>query len=81
MKDGLNEIVGKTISSVIVANNNREPYIQVFLMFTDDTQFEFYGSNFSCCGGVDQGGQARALSYIENAGASVVAVYPEKRRS
>lgn len=73
MKNGLREIVGKRISGVVHAVSDREPRIQVFLLFTDGSRFEFYGPNFSCCSGVDRGD--RVLPYIEGGGGKVRQAY------
>lgn len=75
MKDGLAKILGKTISGVVVASKDREPKQQVFLTFTDGTYFEFWGEQFSCAGGVDDGGIEKAVSYAEGIGATVTNVY------
>lgn len=68
MKNALGHIVGKTITGVIVAENedNRvQPRHHVFLVFSDDTYFEFFGQDFRCAGGVDPGGYASARLYAE----------------
>lgn len=77
MKDGVRHIVGKTISSVVVGKNDRDPKVQVCLVFSDGTYFEFWGPHFSGAGGVDSGGVAEASAYIEKIGGSVTAVYPK----
>ncbi len=76
MKDGLKYIIGKTITSVVFAENNSPPQNQVFLVFSDGTSFEFYGENFSCASGVDRGGVEEARGYAEKGGARIRAVYP-----
>jgi hypothetical protein len=58
MKDGLRYIVGKRIAAVVAASP-RAPRQQVFLVFDDDTRFEFWGENFSCCSGLEDAGKAR----------------------
>lgn len=81
MKTGLEEIIGKTISAVVVAENkNHEPHDQVFLIFPDGTYFEFYGDQFSCCAGIDDGDVAKACSYAERGGATIRAIYPAGAR-
>ena len=79
MKDGLREIIGKTITNVIVARNERrDPANQVFLVFDDGTYFEFWGAQFNCNGGVDRGGVAEVTDYVERVHASkIVDVYPK----
>ena len=55
--------IGKTITGVVVAENTDEPKQRVFLVFSDDTYFEFYGKSFSCTGGVYRGGLEKAKQY------------------
>ncbi len=45
IKDGIYEVIGKTIKEVIV-NEGCGPYPEyhVFLVFTDDSFYEFYGA-------------------------------------
>lgn len=76
MKRGVKEIIGKTISSVVVGYNRKDPQNQVFLIFDDGTQFEFWGRDFNCAGGVDIGDQAKAINYIEKLGGSVTQIHP-----
>ncbi len=77
MKEGLKEIVGKTVSAVAVADNETQsPHHRVFLIFSDGTYFEFYGDQINCCSGVDSGDLSRACSEAEKCGATISAVYP-----
>ncbi len=75
MKDGIQNIIGKTIKSVIVTRNDRPPGNQVFLIFDDDTYFEFYGESFTGAGGIDQGSVDEVSRYIEKSGAEITDVY------
>ena len=75
MKDGLKHIIGKTIKSVIVTRNDRPPKNQIFLVFDDDTYFEFYGESFTGAGEIDQGGVDEVSRYIEKSGAQITNVY------
>ncbi len=77
MKEGLGDILGKTISAVVVAENNRQPRHQVFLVFSDDTQLELYGEAFTCSGSLDRGGVPRAESYAKKLGARITEIYSE----
>ena len=78
MKFGLKEIIGKTITSVIVSRKEPPNEINsVFLVFSDDTYFEFWGSNFTGGGGVNPGGIEKAINYIGNLGAKVINIYPK----
>jgi hypothetical protein len=66
MKDGVCQIIGKTIRAVITAEGNSEPpRDQVYLIFDDDTYYEFYGGDIAGTGGVDQGGSEYVLGYLE----------------
>ncbi len=77
MKDGIKEIIGKTVSSVVIAyNENRPPRHQIFLVFDDETSYEIYGESFTCCSGVVGKGIERVLEYAKLApGAQVTHVY------
>lgn len=77
MKNGLKDIVGKTVSGVAVAaNSHSHPHQQVFLIFPDGTYFEFYGEQFSCASGLDKGDMEKACSYAKKGGGDIKAVYP-----
>jgi hypothetical protein len=77
MKNGLKEIVGKQIASVVVASSGRGPKRQVFLVFTDGTRFELYGENFSCCSGLDR---AEGIErYVESGAGKIERVYGDVR--
>jgi hypothetical protein len=72
MKDGIKQIVGKTISAVVIANNVRRPHHQIFLVFDDETSYEIYGDSFTCAGGIDKKGIDRVLRYAKVAMGAVV---------
>ena len=74
MKDGLKDIIGRQIAAVVVARNEHgSPRHQVFLVFTDGANFEFWGDAFSCCGGVDR---TRDIErYVRSGGGSITRVY------
>ena len=74
MKDGLKDIVGKRIAGVVVAESDHDPAQQVFLVFADGTTFEFYGRQFTCCGGLDRA--ASLAAYIKSGGAQVKKLFP-----
>jgi hypothetical protein len=44
MKPGVKNIIGKTIAGVLVKERGNTPRGQVFLVFTDGTYFEFFGT-------------------------------------
>ena len=71
MKEGIRQVLGKTISGIVVAENDKEPAMQLFLTFTDGTYFEIWGNSFNCCSELDRGGVAEAKRYAESQGAIV----------
>jgi|GEM_PF-2883450 len=73
MKNGLRYVVGKRIAGVVVAESERPPRQQVFLVFTDGTCFELYGESFRCCSGLDDA--AHIEGYVESNRGRMVAVY------
>jgi hypothetical protein len=65
MKSAAGRIVGKTIAGIIVKKGNGPPRSQVFLLFDDDTYYEFYAdAKISGAGGVDQGGPDAVRAYM-----------------
>ncbi len=76
MKDGVGEIVGKSIAGIVVAENNRPPRVQLFLTFADGTYFEIWGDNFTCAGGVDRGDAETAAAYAKSFGARITKTFP-----
>ena len=48
MKWSIDQIVGKTISNVVVVDKHRDPKQQLFLVFDDHTSLEIYGEYFDC---------------------------------
>jgi len=78
MKDGLRQILGKTIRAAVVAESSDSPGHQVFLIFTDDTYFEFYGDQFNCSSGIDLGGLHKVRDYVSRfPKAKITAEYPQ----
>lgn len=76
MKDGIKQIIGKTVTGVLVGHNERAPSRQVFLLFSDGTSFEFWGNDFTGAGGVDPGDARSVRESIERARGEVRASYP-----
>ena len=74
MKAGLQDLIGRRIAAVVVAENkDRDPRRQVFLAFADGSCFEFHGREFTCNAGLDAAG--RIEGYVEGAGGRIVRVY------
>jgi hypothetical protein len=60
-------ILGKTITGVIVCEENQAgPRQQIFLLFDDDTAYEIYGNDVHGAGGLDQRNAAAALTYARS---------------
>jgi hypothetical protein len=75
MKNGLQHIVGKRISAVVVARGKESTTDQVFLVFPDGSRFEFYGRDFSCCSALDK---AEGIDeYVADGGGEIRAIYDE----
>ena len=68
MRAGIEQTLGKSIKDIIVAESpgSSYPRKQVFLIFADDTYFEFYGAEFSWTASVDPGGVDEVGRYIAN---------------
>jgi hypothetical protein len=67
MKPGIKQVLGKTISGVVIAENDDRPKMQMFLIFTDGSQLEFYSDDdFTCANDLDHGGITRSIRYIES---------------
>jgi hypothetical protein len=81
MKDGVRQIVGKSISGVVVAETPRALRRQVFLVFTDNTHFEFWGDSLTGAGGVDTGGLEEVGNYIAKCGAKVTMEVSESKQT
>ena len=77
MKNGLKDIIGKHITAVVVAQSDRAPKQQVFLVFADGTRFELYGESFSCCSGLDRAEGIEA--YVESGTGKIERVYGDVR--
>lgn len=50
VKDGVRQLIGRTVVKVIVSVNPRQPSTQVFLVLDDGSYYEFYGSVNSASG-------------------------------
>lgn len=64
MESKLTRILGKRIKAVVHAGcTGPGPHNQLFLVFDDDTYYEFYGNDIEA-GGLGQGDQAAVLNLI-----------------
>lgn len=65
LKEALPQLLGKRICGAVVKQGDRSPRMQVFLVFDDDTYYEFYtDSTIFGAGGVDRGGIEHVRQYI-----------------
>jgi len=77
MKQGIKEIIGKTITSIIAVENQEPSYHnQVFLIFSDNTSFEFYGTGITCASGIDKYGIDGVNKRIERTDGKIKYQYP-----
>ena len=65
-KAAVASILGKTIKHIVVKEGDRAPRSQVFLVFTDDSYYEFYSTHgsISGAGGLDVGGIEAVRKYL-----------------
>lgn len=63
-KAALAELPGKTIKGVVTKQSSKSPFEQIFLVFTDNSYFEIYGSSVSTAGGLDMGGMDEVRAYM-----------------
>ncbi len=64
VRGGFEKMIGKRIKGVVVKEGNDLPFAQVFLLFSDNTFFEFYGNTISGCNDIDNGGLEAVRSYM-----------------
>ena len=77
MKNGIKEIVGKQIVSVVVAQSTDQSRDQVFLVFSDGTRFEFLGESFTCGDGLVPA--AGIEEFVESCAGRIERVYGDVR--
>jgi len=76
VKRGVQEILGKTIAGVVLSENKPRTKGQLLLAFSDETFFEFRGSDLAGAAGLDPGGVKAAVSYARLSGCSRLIVHP-----
>ena len=65
LKEALPQLLGKRICGAVVKQGDRSPRMQMFLVFDDDTYYEFYtDSTIFGTGGVDRGDIEHVRQYI-----------------
>ena len=63
-KESLKEVIGKTIRSVVFRSGyDASPEAQLFLVFEDNTYFEFYGQEIDCGRTLSEGDINHAIGY------------------
>lgn len=81
MKEGIKEIIGKTIESVVVTSNHlKSPGKRLHLNFTNGTSLEIYGPDFTCCSGTTKDTIERQLNMAKGFDHEVKLVWPERRK-
>jgi len=63
VKSGLKDMIGRTVSAVVIAERPHSPKVLLFLAFTDGTFYEIYGDDIHATSGVCNGGAQDAATY------------------
>ena len=74
IKTELQDIIGKTITGILVTDNVRVPQRQVFLVFSDNTHYELYSMSGDLCftSKVHEGAMAAVERAAAHMGGSIV---------
>ena len=64
MTSQVSQIVGKTITAVLMLEAGSQPYNQVMLVFDDGTNYEFYGQDIHYTSGLNLGGLHEVWNYV-----------------
>ena len=78
IRESLNQLLGKTISSVVVSKNEmREPHSQLFLIFDDGTSFEIWVNqdDFCMASKTDDENLEKVLSLLEQRSENRITVF------
>ena len=83
VKDSLNDLIGKIISGVVVAQYPKgNPRSQIYLTFSDGTAFEFWededsilASYIAMAGGLDHGGVDQIVDIMERRKGAKITVF------
>ena len=74
-KESLKEVIGKTIRSVVFRSGlGVNPETQLFLVFEDDTYFEFYGQEIGFVRSLSTGDITQAVDYASKFGSEMLVV-------
>jgi hypothetical protein len=79
MDHAIKGIVGKTIKGIVVKKSEvSQPRSQVFLVFDDDTHYEFYSTEkINGIKGIDPGGMGKVKEHISNV-SEIIVEYEKK---
>ena len=68
MKPGVKKLIGKRIKGVVAKKRRESPQYQIFLIFSDNSYYEFYTSNCSneifTISGLQKGGLKKVREYM-----------------
>ena len=74
-KDTLQTVIGKTIQSIIFrSGRDVNPETQLFLVFEDDTYFEFYGQEIDFVRSLSEGDTTKAMNYARKFSTEVLVI-------
>ena len=82
-KDGLEQIVGKTIAGVVMTENEKGgPRSQLYLIFSDSTSFEFWvdSDRITTASCVDQCGKEEIISVSQRRPDTEIWAFPSPHR-
>lgn len=79
MKDGAQEMLGRTIKGVVIKQGESTPRSMLFLVFEDGTYFEFYSydGEISPTGGINCGTLEDVRRYMSTTKKIVFETYPK----
>ncbi|MBI5611906.1 MAG: hypothetical protein HY942_02375 [Gammaproteobacteria bacterium] len=79
MKDGAQEILGKTIKGIVIKTGDKSPKSQLFLVFDDGTYYEFYSLDdvIQVTGGVSAGDIDTVRKYMSETKEIVFESFPK----
>jgi hypothetical protein len=78
IKSGIEKIIGKTINAVVVTELTGPPHHQLFLVFTDGTNLEFYGDSIQCANDLGRQDVDGLVSYAKHNHATKIRVFDKE---
>ncbi|CAG0994781.1 hypothetical protein ANRL2_03481 [Anaerolineae bacterium] len=70
-RPSLYTLLGKKIKHIVTVTNVGHPPDQLFLVFGDDTYFEFFGDNIEVAARLYPGGVEAVLHYVRDSGSEI----------